>query len=468
MDNYLTYLNACQNAVKNPDGHEMIESMLTDALTDNKLTTKQATQIKAIVIRNVPPAATQKVSKTKDEMQIAAEYKYGYYHSDMIWTGDSYKVENLSEKKVTLKPQFNNFCLVAQHLFPELRWSMFDRMIYLGKEKMSTTISGKIQIEINKFFKGSSISVKELQRVIDYVANHNIFNPLEEFFTALPKPTTSHLDSYLVDVCGVVDTPINRILGRKWLISAVARGMKPGCEVHSALILYGDQKAGKTSFFKIMNPDPNWYLNGKVDLSNTQKATQTFQGKFLIEFGELAQLKKNQIEDVKDYLTTKIDTYVPKFENYPVDVPRMMVFGGSSNHKDMLSDATGNRRFWCVEIPKGVQIDLKRLEEIKMDLWSEAYQAFLAGESWFLTKEQEEMLSESNNQFMEDDPLQGYLQEELELHGEDSFTATRVNEMAKKYDNKTHPRKVASVMSVLGWTSKRTNKGVVYYRPEAV
>lgn len=401
----------------------------------------------------------QKQINNNSQLKENCVKKYGYYNEAMRFT----KKEN----SITLIANFNNYVLVMTHLFPKLAYSIFDGRIYLNSEPLNTQLRGEIEIAINNFYLGGNISNDVLNRVITHVAYVNQFNPLKDYFTKLPKYKTDYLNNYLVDICKVKDTPINRILGRKWLISAVARAMVPGTEVHSALIFCGDQGAGKTSFFKILNPKPEYYVSGKVDLDNTQKATQTFRGKFLIEFGELSQLRKNELETVKDYLTTSVDTFVPKYENDPVNIPRMMVFGGTSNNTTILVDKTGNRRFWCVEVQKKQKVDLDKLKEIKEALWSEAFQAYQNGESHFLNDEESEMLNISNEQFMEADPLTDWMISKLEDYNDlGKITALEANSIANGYDPKTkiYAAGVSKIMISLGWSSKHTNKGTVYFK----
>jgi len=401
----------------------------------------------------------QKKENVKNELKENCIRKYGYYDEAMRF----FKKENT----ITLIPNFNNYVLVMKHLFPKLAYSIFDGRIYIDSKPLSTKLRGDIEIAMNNFYLGGSINNDILKRVVNHVALQNEFNPLKDYFTKLPKCKTDYLNNYLVDICKVKDTPINRILGRKWLISAVARAMVPGTEVHSALIFCGDQGAGKTSFFKILNPKPEYYISGKVDLDNIQKATQTFRGKFLIEFGELSSFKKNELESVKDYLTNSVDTYVPKFENDSVNVPRMMVFGGTSNNMNILVDKTGNRRFWCVEVERNQKVDLDKLKEIKEALWSEAVQAYESGESHFLNEEESEMLNISNEQFMESDPLTDWMISKLEDYNElGRISGLDANSIAQGYDPKTkvYPQKVSQIMVSLGWFSKHTNKGTVYLK----
>jgi hypothetical protein len=57
-----------------------------------------------------------------------------------------------------------------------------------------------------------------------------------------------------------------RAVGSKWLISAVARAMRPGEKVDTVLILEGLQGLGKSSAFRALGV--NWFSDTAIDISN--------------------------------------------------------------------------------------------------------------------------------------------------------------------------------------------------------
>ena len=127
-------------------------------------------------------------------------------------------------------------------------------------------------------------------------------------------------------------------------------------------------------------------------------------GKFIIELGELNSIRRNHLNAMKQYLTETHDTYQPKYKQKAITVPRMHIFGGSTNEETFLTDPTGNRRFWCVSA--GEKIDQALFLAIKEQLWAEAlagYRAASGPEAWTLSDEERVLLEEANRQFMVED-----------------------------------------------------------------
>jgi putative DNA primase/helicase len=69
------------------------------------------------------------------------------------------------------------------------------------------------------------------------------------------------------------------------------------------------------------------------------------------------------------------------------------VFYGSVNENEFLSDSTGNRRFWVVRV-KSINYNHKLdMQQVWAEVKSQHYDA---GEGWFLTGHERELLNESN------------------------------------------------------------------------
>lgn len=367
-------------------------------------------------------------------------------------------------KSGSILPNLSNYKNIILEKRSSLRMNVLDGAIYLGDRKMINKDKYDILEMLILEMNGRNIKPNEAEQSIIMAASERSFNPLKEYLDRLIHQDTNYLDSYLIDICGVIDTPINRIIGRKWLISAVARIAKPGSYVEGALILSGEQGCGKTRFFKTICPDEKYYFGDEIDLGNTQKMSQSISGALIIELAELSSMRKSDIETVKRTLTAQEDIFVPKYSNFNEIRPRMCVFGGSTNDCEFLMDQTGNRRFWCVAVGK---INTDKLEKIKEALWAEAYRAYQLGESWVLNDKERKLLDDANKDFEIIDPLAEKLKENIDRYaGKEEWRAIELDEMARALDPtyraKDWTRITKIMVNKLGFKKTKKELGQIY------
>ena len=78
----------------------------------------------------------------------------------------------------------------------------------------------------------------------------------------------------LPSILRVEDTRVNRAMGSKWMIAAIARILSPGCKVDSALYLEGPQGLGKSSALKALAG--TWFTDQLPDVG---RKTHTYNFK---------------------------------------------------------------------------------------------------------------------------------------------------------------------------------------------
>lgn len=219
---------------------------------------------------------------------------------------------------------------------------------------------------------------------LQLVAKEILISPVQDYLKALEWDGRARIDFWLRDYCGAKDTPFVREAGRAWLISAVARALKPGVKADCALILEGRQGAKKSSAFCALAGDA-WFFDGLKDM-HSKDASLALRGKWIIELPELSAMQRSEVEAVKAYLSRREERYRPPYGRGEVVEPRRCVFGGSTNKSDWNRDDTGGRRFWPVAVGK---IDVPALERDRDQLWAEAVAAYYVCEPWWLIGEVE-------------------------------------------------------------------------------
>ena len=88
------------------------------------------------------------------------------------------------------------------------------------------------------------------------------------------------------------------------------------------------------------------------------------------------------------------------------EVRRYASFIATSNHKDLLSDLSGNRRFICVEVTAPIETNIT---VNYTQLYAQAFHAVMHGERYWLDDADEALLRESNEEFRQVSPLEHLL-----------------------------------------------------------
>lgn len=240
---------------------------------------------------------------------------------------------------------------------------------------------------------------------LQHVALENPFDPVREYLDNLPRwDGVPRIDEALNRYAMAGGDPgWNRIISRKFFISAIARPLRPGCQVDTVLVLQGYQGGGKTSFVRTLGA--GFHVETSLDL-HSKDAVMTAVSNWLVELGELASLRKSDIESVRNFITRKEDQIrLPYGRNIKV-MPRRCVFVGTTNSRQPLTDPEGNRRFWVVSVGA---IDIEALEKDREQLWAEAKEAFLSGEPWWLSPEEAARAAREASVYEADDVLRGEL-----------------------------------------------------------
>ena len=298
------------------------------------------------------------------------------------------------------------------------------------------------------------VKASSVIEAVSVVAHDHAFHPVRNYLNKLEWDRVPRLDTWLNTVMGVAQSGYSAKVGKRWMISAVARVMRPGCKADSVMILEGGQGEGKSTAMSILGGD--WFMDTPFALGD-KDGFQAIRGKWIIELGELDSFNKAESTKAKQFFSASTDTYRESYGRRTNDVPRQCVFVGTTNQDEYLKDATGNRRYWPVACTK---VDLEQLREIRDQLWAEAMFCYEAGEIWWVNRDETAMFSEAQDErFVVDEwegPILNWL-EESQI-GE-TTSGSEVLASALKLDfghwGKPEQMRVGAIMHRLGWRRVR-------------
>lgn len=213
------------------------------------------------------------------------------------------------------------------------------------------------------------------------VGRRNSYDPLAEYLRGLKWDRVARADHLLERYFGAYGPAEHlRRISARWLISAVARALRPGCKVDTVLILQGGQGKRKSTSLKALAGGPAWFTDTTLDI-HSKDGRMVAASKWIIEMQELKSLKGHDNETIKAFFSAAEDFIRPPYGRVLEAFARRCVFVGTTNLDEYLADDTGNRRFWPVRIG---QIDVAGIERDRDQIWAEAVARFDAGERWWL------------------------------------------------------------------------------------
>ncbi|MEG2420501.1 MAG: virulence-associated E family protein [Oscillospiraceae bacterium] len=258
------------------------------------------------------------------------------------------------------------------------------------------------------------VGKERIMDAVSGVARMNTIHPVKDFLRGLDWDGVERLDTLLVDYLGAEDSEYTRAVTRKAFTAAVARIMRPGCKFDYVLVLAGPQGRGKSTLISRMSC--GWYTDSLAGIG-TKEAYEGIQGFWLVELGELAAMRKTEIEVTKNFISKQVDSYRAPYGRRVEDHKRQCVFFGTTNSSAFLRDDTGNRRFWPVRLgdqPAALTVWGDLTTDLITQLWAEAVVRYEEGEPLTLKGDLEAYAMEQQSDFTEDDPRAGEVQAYLE------------------------------------------------------
>jgi len=248
---------------------------------------------------------------------------------------------------------------------------------------------------------------------LNVVAMARKFHPVRDYLDGCVWDGVPRLERFLVDYLGADDTPYTRAVTRKALIAAVARIYRPGVKFDYMLTLRGRQGLGKSALIaKLGGP---WFSDSFTTMQG-KDAYEQVQGVWLMEIGELASMKKAEVEQIKLYLSKQVDRFRPAYGRRIQEFPRQCIFIGTTNEEQFLRAPTGNRRFWVVDTPHTPPRDMweELTPDIVAQVWGEAVALYRKGEPLFLSAELEDAARAVQETYEEENPKVGIVAQYLE------------------------------------------------------
>lgn len=236
---------------------------------------------------------------------------------------------------------------------------------------------------------------------LDLIMHENSFHPVRDYLDSIHWDGVPRIETLFIDYLGADDTKYHRCATRKWIIAGVARIRDPGCKFDYVLILVGRQGIGKSTTFSKLVRNPVWFSDSLSQIDNSKESMEALSGKWIIELGELSALKRQDIENVKTFLSKQEDSYRPSYGPRLETYPRQCIFAGTSNRDDFLRDATGGRRFWPVVVKDSTRMWSELTPDIVDQIWAEADFLYKSGERLYLEGEAEKAAISTQVNFTE-------------------------------------------------------------------
>lgn len=246
---------------------------------------------------------------------------------------------------------------------------------------------------------------EKLQAVLqsEIVAKFDVF---VDYFFNLPEWTPEKPD-YIGQLANYIQTSDNELFThhlRKHLIRSVACSLTYIDFNKHCLVFYGKQNDGKSYLVRFLCPDA---LPIKENLDMQSKDSRFALARyFVINLDEMQALQKNDVDKIKNYITTNKVTDRVIYQKKDSNFPRRANFYGTTNNEEILTDTTGNVRFLIFEV-LGIKHDNGGANGYKGNIdinnvYAQAFYYFITGKrnDYELTAQEIEVMEKRNRQFM--------------------------------------------------------------------
>ena len=262
-----------------------------------------------------------------------------------------------------------------------------------------------------------SFSERNYRIAVTKVTDDRSYHPIREMFESLPPwDKVRRAETVLIDYLGAEDNRYVRAVTRKSLCAAYMRVHYPGIKFDNMIVLNGAQGIGKSTLISALGGE--WFSDSlALSDMNDKTAAEKLQGYWILEIGELAGMKKADIDKVKAFISRQDDKYRASFGRRVTPHPRQCVFFGTTNSENgYLRDITGNRRFWNVKVTgQGKCKPWEMTAEVVQQIWAEVAEIARSGEKLYLDADLEAYARQEQREAMEQDDREGIVRNYLDM-----------------------------------------------------
>ena len=240
----------------------------------------------------------------------------------------------------------------------------------------------------------------DFQSTIRAIARNAAFDPLYAYLAGLGSDETEVLTddewSRIAQVMLGLSDGWSQTVVQKWLLSAASRVISPGCKVDYALMLYGKQGIGKSSFFRELAGDH--FTDSMGGLDHIKDDLMILHKAWIAEWSEADQVfvGANKAERIKRFVSAQDDTFRAPYGRTSQTYKRRSIIVGTTNRDDWANDPTGNRRF---PVLAPTSIDTEWIRENRDRIWGRVVVELRKGGQWWFTKEEETRITETSSQY---------------------------------------------------------------------
>lgn len=252
-------------------------------------------------------------------------------------------------------------------------------------------------IAMNARLEGLSLWDRDVVRYLDS-DRIPIFNPIEDFLFGLNVRWDGH--DRIRELAARV--PCNNRhwadLFYRWFLNMVAHWRQTDRKYANCTVplLIGPQAYRKSTFCRsLLPPELQAYYTDRIDFSNKRDAEISLNRFALINMDEFDQNRVNQQAFLKHILQKPIVNVRRPHGTATQEMRRYASFIGTSNHKDLLTDTSGSRRYIVVDVTGPIDCSPIDYEQ----LYAQAMHDLYKGERYWFDLEDEKVMNESNQEF---------------------------------------------------------------------
>lgn len=316
------------------------------------------------------------------------------------WLEKKKELEQEEEEKTPKSKFGKKFYLIQKAWGEDLRYNSLKQRIELKGRVLD---ADELQVTLFEHF-DIDISKQDAYTIVRTLAKRKTYSPVLDYLNEVEAKFPDVDYSFLDDLAKLFfgsDNPLHAKYLKNFLVAAVARTRVPGIKMDCAVLLTGKQGAGKSTFWETLF-GKDFFSDDFGDGSDKDEKMKMHRF-WCLEWSEFTSVyKRKDIEQLKNFIARKSDSYRAPYDLQPNEHLRSFLFTGTSNEKEMLNDPSGDRRFWPIPITGKIPIDL--VAKMRDQIWAAANALYKTGYKFHLNDQDDALREILNKEYQAVDP----------------------------------------------------------------